>query len=59
MPVVTISEEPMTIAPSMCIAVHPGITTDSLFVFLCDNFLVHGDSSVERLHQAEQKIYEV
>jgi hypothetical protein len=39
--------------------VHPGITTASLFVFLCDNFLLHPDGSVEHLHRSEQKIFEV
>lgn len=53
------NDEPMAIAPDMCIAVHPGITTPSLFVFLCDNFLLHADGTVEHLHGSEQKVFEV
>ncbi len=53
------NDEPMAIAPNMCIAVHPGITTPSLFVFLCDNFLVHADGSVEHLHRSPQQVFEI
>jgi Xaa-Pro aminopeptidase len=52
-------DEPMRLAADMCMAVHPGFPTKTNFVFICDNFLIHPDGSVEHMHKAEQKIYEV
>jgi Xaa-Pro aminopeptidase len=53
------ADEPMRLAADMCMAVHPGFPTKTNFVFICDNFLIHPDDSVEHMHKAEQKIYEV
>jgi Xaa-Pro aminopeptidase len=53
------ADEPMPLAADMCMAVHPGFFTKTNFVFICDNFLIHADGSVEHMHKAEQKIYEV
>jgi Xaa-Pro aminopeptidase len=53
------ADEPMRLAAGMCMAVHPGFFTKTNFVFICDNFLIHPDGSVEHMHKAEQKIYEV
>jgi Xaa-Pro aminopeptidase len=53
------SDETIPIAADMCVAVHPGFPTKTNFVFICDNFLIHPDGSVEPMHKAEQKIYEV
>lgn len=53
------NDETIPIAANMCVAVHPGFPTKTNFVFICDNFLVHQDGSVEHMHKAEQKIYEV
>jgi hypothetical protein len=49
----------MPLAADMCMAVHPGFFTKTNFVFICDNFLIRADGSVEHMHKAEQKIYEV
>jgi Xaa-Pro aminopeptidase len=53
------NDETIPIAADMCVAVHPGFPTKTNFVFICDNFLIHQDGSVEHMHKAEQKIYEV
>jgi Xaa-Pro aminopeptidase len=53
------ADEPMRLAANMCMAVHPGFFTKTNFVFICDNFLIRADGSVEHMHKAEQKIYEV
>jgi hypothetical protein len=53
------ADEPMRLSADMCLAVHPGFFTKTNFVFICDNFLIHPDGSVEHMHKAEQKIYEV
>ena len=53
------NDETIPIAADMCVAVHPGFPTKTNFVFICDNFLVHADGSIEHMHKAEQKIYEV
>ena len=53
------NDESIPIAADMCMAVHPGFFTKTNFVFICDNFLIRPDGSVEHMHTAEQKIYEV
>jgi Xaa-Pro aminopeptidase len=53
------NDESIPIAADMCMAVHPGFFTKTNFVFICDNFLIRPDGSVEYMHKAEQKIYEV
>src|SRR6202007_474534 len=44
-------DETMPLAANMNMAVHPGFLTGSNFVFICDNFLIGRDGTVERLHQ--------
>ena len=51
-------DEPMEIEPGMCLAVHPGFETPSLFVMVCDNYIVSGNST-DRIHKTERKIFEV
>ena len=52
-------DETMTIEAGMCMAVHPGVTTQTNFVFLCDNFMINHDGSVAHMHTSEQKLYEI
>jgi Xaa-Pro aminopeptidase len=52
-------DETIPLAADMSVAVHPGFPTKTNFVFICDNFLIHQDGSVEHMHKAEQKIYEI
>ena len=53
------SDETMRLAANMNMAVHPGFFTKTNFAFICDNFLIKPDGSVEHLHKAEQKIWEL
>jgi Xaa-Pro aminopeptidase len=52
-------DETIPLAADMCVAVHPGFPTKTNFVFICDNFLIRPDGSVEHLHKIEQKIFEI
>jgi len=52
-------DETMPLAANMNMAVHPGFFKPSNFAFICDNFLIHDDGSVEHLHKSEQKIWEL
>ena len=51
-------DEPMEIEAGMCLAVHPGFEKPSLFVMVCDNCIVSGNST-DRIHKTERKIFEV
>jgi Xaa-Pro aminopeptidase len=53
------ADETMPLAANMNMAVHPGFYTRTNFAFICDNFLIKGDGSVEHLHKTEQKIWEL
>jgi hypothetical protein len=53
------SDETMPLAANMNMAVHPGFFTPTNFAFICDNFLIKPDGSVEHLHKSEQKIWEL
>jgi Xaa-Pro aminopeptidase len=52
-------DETMPLAANMNMAVHPGFYSKTNFAFICDNFLINEDGSVEHLHKAEQKIWEL
>jgi Xaa-Pro aminopeptidase len=52
------ADEPMTIEPGMCLAVHPNYELPSLFMIVCDNYIVAGNGT-ERIHKTERKIFEV
>ena len=51
-------DEPMSIEAGMCLAVHPGFERPDLFVMVCDNYIVSGNST-DRIHKTERKIFEV
>ena len=53
------SDETMDIKANMNIGIHPSMATDSMFVTICDNFLVQEKGRAERLHRSEQTIFEV
>jgi hypothetical protein len=38
---------------------HPSSATDTLWVFICDNYLITEDGVSECLHKTPQKIFEV
>jgi Xaa-Pro aminopeptidase len=51
-------DETMTIAPGMCLAVHPGYQTSSLFAVICDNYLIGENGPGECLHRTEKRVFE-
>jgi Xaa-Pro aminopeptidase len=53
------ADETMPLAANMNLAVHPGFPTKTNFVFVCDNFLLHENGTIEHLHKSEQKLYEL
>ena len=52
-------DETMPIAANMCLAVHPGYETASLFAVICDNYFVTETGVSECLHTTEKMIFEV
>ena len=52
-------DETMPLAANMNMAVHPGFFKPTNFAFICDNFLIKEDGTVEHLHKSEQKIWEL
>ena len=53
------SDETMTLAAGMNLAVHPGYETDAMFAVICDNYLVEANGPSECLHQTEKKVFEI
>jgi Xaa-Pro aminopeptidase len=53
------SDETMTLAAGMNLAVHPGYETDAIFAVICDNYLVEATGPSECLHRTEKKIFEI
>ena len=53
------SDETMTLAAGMNLAVHPGYEADALFAVVCDNYLVEANGVSECLHKTEKKIFEL
>jgi Xaa-Pro aminopeptidase len=53
------SDETMTLAAGMNLAVHPGYETDALFAVICDNYLVEADGPSACLHLTEKKVFEI
>ena len=51
-------DEPMTLAPGMCLAVHPPAFVGTSFASLCDNVLVTRGRP-EPLHHTEKRIFEI
>jgi len=52
-------DETMPLAANMNMAVHPGFFKPTNFAFICENFLIKDDGTVEHLHKSEQKIWEL
>jgi Xaa-Pro aminopeptidase len=53
------SDETMTLAVGMNLAVHPGYETDALFAVICDNYVVEAGGPSECLHLTEKKVFEI
>jgi Xaa-Pro aminopeptidase len=52
-------DETMAIEPGMNLAVHPTLSTPSVFMIVCDNFLIGADGRPEPLHHFPQQIFEL
>ncbi|MCX7931694.1 MAG: Xaa-Pro peptidase family protein [Rhodovarius sp.] len=53
------ADESWTLEAGMCLAVHPGYETESLFAVICDNYMVEADGVSACLHATEKRIFEV
>lgn len=53
------SDETMTIEANMCLAVHPGYETPSLFAVVCDNYIVGTENAGVCLHSTPKQIFEI
>jgi hypothetical protein len=49
----------MALAEGMCLAVHPGYETNSLFAVICDNYMLEANGSGPCLHETEKKVFEI
>jgi Xaa-Pro aminopeptidase len=52
-------DDDMTLRQGMCLAVHPGYETPSLFAVICDNYMIEENGAGECLHRTEKKIFEI
>ena len=52
-------DETMPLAAGMCLAVHPGYETASMFAVICDNYMLGADGPGECLHRTEKKVFEL
>lgn len=52
-------DETMSMAEGMCLAVHPGYETRSMFAVICDNYFVTETGVSDCLHKTEKKVFEV
>jgi Xaa-Pro aminopeptidase len=52
-------DETMTVSGNTYFALHPAFSTDHSYSFICDNFLLHEDGSIERLHKCSQQLFEL
>lgn len=52
-------DETMSLRPGMCLAVHPGYETPTLFAVICDNYVIGAEGPGKCLHQTEKRIFEV
>jgi Xaa-Pro aminopeptidase len=52
-------DETMPLEVGMCLAVHPGYETPSLFAVICDNYLMEPDGPSACLHRTPKTIFEL
>ena len=52
-------DEPTTIEPGMNLAVHPTMSSPSVFMIVCDNLLIGADGKPEALNHFPQQIFEM
>ena len=52
-------DDDMTLQQGMCLAVHPGYETPSLFAVICDNYLIEAHGPGDCLHQTAKTLFEI
>ena len=52
-------DDDMTLRQGMCLAVHPGYETPSLFAVICDNYLIEESGVSACLHRTEKTVFEI
>ncbi|HTP97145.1 MAG TPA: M24 family metallopeptidase [Burkholderiales bacterium] len=52
-------DEPMPVGASMVFSCHPTYVTERTYSWICDNFLIDANGSVEHLHRCPQRIFEL
>jgi Xaa-Pro aminopeptidase len=52
-------DDDMTLQQGMCLAVHPGYETPSLFAVICDNYMIETDGPGGCLHHTEKSLFEI
>jgi Xaa-Pro aminopeptidase len=52
-------DDDMTLQQGMCLAVHPGYETPSLFAVICDNYMIETDGPGGCLHHTEKRLFEI
>ena len=50
------SDEPMPLPPNLNFACHPAYQTEGVYSWICDNFFMHADGRVERLHRFPEEV---
>jgi Xaa-Pro aminopeptidase len=52
-------DDDMALQQGMCLAVHPGYETASLFAVICDNYMIEANGPGECLHTTEKRLFEI
>jgi Xaa-Pro aminopeptidase len=52
-------DDDMTLQQGMCLAVHPGYETPSLFAVICDNYLIEVRGPGDCLHHTAKTLFEI
>jgi Xaa-Pro aminopeptidase len=52
-------DETMPLAAGMCLAVHPGYETASIFAVICDNYMIEESGPSACLHRTPKKVFEL
>lgn len=52
-------DDDMTLQQGMCLAVHPGYETPSLFAVICDNYMIEANGPGGCLHHTEKRLFEI
>jgi Xaa-Pro aminopeptidase len=52
-------DDDMTLQQGMCLAVHPGYETPSLFAVICDNYMIEAQGPGACLHKTAKMVFEI